>query len=119
MMMIRRVRASSRLARAAERRRSSSTYDAIVVGGGVVGCAVLRELTVSRGWRCLLVEASPHLCAGASSGNTGIACTAADVAPGTIEHACLAEGAGLNVAAWEALGVPGRAHGACSMHRSF
>ena len=55
-----------------------------VVGGGVVGCAVLRELTVHLGWRVLLVEASPHLAAGASSGNTGIACTASDVAPGTL-----------------------------------
>ena len=26
-------------------------WDALVVGGGVVGCAVLRELTVRRGWR--------------------------------------------------------------------
>ena len=45
-------------------------WDAVVVGGGVVGCAVLRELTVHLGWRVLLVEASPHLAAGASSGDT-------------------------------------------------
>ena len=43
-------------------------WDAVVVGGGVVGLAVLRELTVHRGWRCLLLEASPHLVSGASSG---------------------------------------------------
>ena len=26
-------------------------WDAVVVGGGVVGCAVLRELTARLGWR--------------------------------------------------------------------
>jgi glycerol-3-phosphate dehydrogenase len=87
-------------------------WDAVVVGGGVVGCAVLRELTVNLGWRVLLVEASPHLAAGASSGNTGIACTASDVAPGTLEHACLLEGAWLNLPTYRALNVPHRASGA-------
>ena len=28
-------------------------WDAVVVGGGVVGCAVLRELTVRLGWLTL------------------------------------------------------------------
>ena len=87
-------------------------WDAVVVGGGVVGCAVLRELTVHLGWRVLLVEASPHLAAGASSGNTGIACTASDVAPGTLEHACLLEGTRLNLPTYRALNVPHRASGA-------
>jgi len=86
-------------------------WDAIVVGGGVVGCAVLRELTVGRGLRCLLVEASQHLVAGASSGNTGIACTASDVAPGTIEHACLSEGTKLNLPTYRQLNVPHRPTG--------
>ena len=86
-------------------------WDAIVVGGGVVGCAVLRELTVNLGWRVLMVEASPHLAAGASSGNTGIACTASDVDPGTLEHACLVEGTLLNLPAYRALNVPHRASG--------
>ena len=92
-------------------------WDAIVVGGGVVGCAVLRELTVFRSWRCLLVEASPNLVAGASSGNTGIACTASDVEPGTLEHACLSEGTQLNVPTWRALNLPHRASGAMYVAR--
>ena len=90
---------------------SKKIWDAIVVGGGVVGCAVLRELTVHRGWRCLLIEASSHLVAGASSGNTGIACTASDVTPGTIEHSCLVEGTRLNVPTYRALNVPHRTSG--------
>lgn len=87
---------------------SRRPFDAIVIGGGVVGIAVLRELTVKRGWRCLLVEAAPHLLAGASSGNTGIACTASDVQPGTLEHSCLTRGTKLNLPTWEALHVPHR-----------
>ena len=58
-----------------------------------------------------MVEASPHLAAGASSGNTGIACTASDVAPGTLEHSCLVEGTRLNLPTYRALNVPHRASG--------
>jgi len=88
-----------------------SCYDVIVVGGGVVGCAVLRELTVHRGLCCMLVEASPHLVSGASSGNTGIACTEHDVAPGTLEYACLQDASRLNVPTYQALNVPHRPSG--------
>ena len=48
---------------------------------------------------------------GASSGNTGIACTASDVSPGTLEHACLVEGTVLNLPTYRALNVPHRASG--------
>jgi hypothetical protein len=51
--------------------RLGARWDAVVVGGGVVGAAVLRELTVVRRLRCLLVEASHNLVAGASSGKHG------------------------------------------------
>ena len=88
-----------------------TSFDAVVIGGGVVGCAVLRELTVHRGWRCLLLEGSQHLVSGASSGNTGIACTASDVAPGTLEHECLSTGTQLNVPTYRALNVPHRPSG--------
>lgn len=50
---------------------SPVVYDAAVVGGGVVGLAVLRELAV-RGYRVALIEKEAHLVAGAaSSGNSG------------------------------------------------
>ena len=88
-----------------------AAWDAIVVGGGVVGCAVLRELTIRLGLRCLLLEASPHLVAGASSGNTGIACTPSDVPEHTTERQCLLEGVALNDAAYTALNVPHRRTG--------
>ena len=91
--------------------RESSCFDVIVVGGGVVGCAVLRELTVHRGLCCMLVEASPHLVSGASSGNTGTACTEHDVAPGTLEYVCLQDASRLNVPTYQALNVPHRPMG--------
>jgi glycine/D-amino acid oxidase-like deaminating enzyme len=43
-------------------------FDVLVIGGGVVGCSVLAELT-KHGYRCLLVEKEPELLSGASSGN--------------------------------------------------
>jgi len=76
----------------------------------VVGAAVCRELTL-QGYACLLLERSPHLASGASSGNTGIACTASDVEEGTVEHSCLVEGTSLNLETYKALNIPHRASG--------
>ena len=97
---------------------SPVVYDAAVVGGGVVGLAVLRELAV-HGYRVALLEKESHLVAGAaSSGNsgtiilfvlrageshcrvltttgslvceqTGIGCTGYDAPSGTLERALL------------------------------
>lgn len=35
-------------------------YDIVIVGGGVVGCAVLRAATL-QGWKCALLESESHL----------------------------------------------------------
>ena len=43
-------------------------YDIAIIGGGVVGCAVLHELT-NQGYRCILLEKEGDLVTGASSGN--------------------------------------------------
>ena len=63
--------------RAAERREKDYRAKALKLYPWVCGrCAReftrenLRELTVHLGWRVLLVEASPHLAAGASPGHT-------------------------------------------------
>ena len=67
----------------------SERYDAAVIGGGVIGLSVLRELAV-RGHRVVLLEKEPHLVAGAaSSGNSGIGCTGYDAPAGTLERALL------------------------------
>ena len=52
-------------------------YDVVVIGGGVVGCAVARELSFSHA-RVLLVEAAHDVCEGAFKGNTGIATSGGD-----------------------------------------
>jgi glycerol-3-phosphate dehydrogenase len=58
--------------------------DVVVIGGGVVGCAVAWRLS-STGARVTLVEAAHDLCEGASKGNTGIATSGGDCHPGTLE----------------------------------
>jgi glycerol-3-phosphate dehydrogenase len=57
--------------------------DVVVIGGGVVGCAVAWRLS-STGARVTLVEAAHDLCEGASKGNTGIATSGGDCHPGTL-----------------------------------
>ena len=44
--------------------------DVLVIGGGVTGSGVMRDLAL-RGIRCLLVDRQ-DLCAGASGGNHGL-----------------------------------------------
>ena len=58
--------------------------DVVVIGGGVVGCAIAWRLS-STPARVTLVEAAHDLCEGASKGNTGIATSGGDAAPGTLE----------------------------------
>lgn len=65
-----------------------STYDLIVIGGGVVGLACLRAATL-KGWKCALVEAEADLLSHASGGNSGIVCTGVDAAAGTLERALI------------------------------
>ena len=47
---------------------SDTVYDVIIVGGGVVGCAIAYTLS-EQGYKCLLLEKEKYLVAGASSGN--------------------------------------------------
>ena len=47
---------------------ATCVYDVLVVGGGVVGCAIIHELTL-HGYRCVLLEKGEHLVSGASAGN--------------------------------------------------
>lgn len=66
----------------------AKVYDLIVIGGGVVGLAVLRAATL-HGWDCALVEAEEELLSQASGSNSGIACTGVDATPGTLERALI------------------------------
>jgi glycerol-3-phosphate dehydrogenase len=59
-------------------------FEVAIVGAGVVGCAVARELS-RRGAHCVLVEAAADVGAGTSKANTAIHHTGFDAKPGTVE----------------------------------
>jgi glycerol-3-phosphate dehydrogenase len=58
--------------------------DVVVVGGGVVGCAVAWRLARTAA-RVAVVEAAHDVGEGASKGNSGIAASGYDCTPGTLE----------------------------------
>ena len=70
-------------------------FDVAVVGGGVVGCAILHEFT-SLGLSCILCEKEENLVSGASSGNSGTLHTGFDAPLDSLELQCLQRARGLN-----------------------
>ncbi|MHB9857572.1 FAD-dependent oxidoreductase [Streptomyces sp. YIM S03343] len=68
------------------------TYDVAVVGAGVVGCAIARELAHHTSLRVALVEAQDDVGQGTSKANTAILHTGFDAAPGTLEARLVREG---------------------------
>nr|BBH95316.1 FAD/NAD(P)-binding oxidoreductase [Thermogemmatispora argillosa] len=64
--------------------------DILVIGGGVVGCAILRALTRYDASTALL-EQYPDVCEGTSKANSAIVHTGFDARPGTLEARLLAE----------------------------
>lgn len=86
-------------------------YDVAVIGGGVVGCAVLNALT-ENGLTCVMCERNSDLVAEASSGNSGIVHTGFDVQPGSIEHKCLEMSRGLNKKVFDKYNIPFKELGA-------
>jgi glycerol-3-phosphate dehydrogenase len=70
---------------------SDTIYDVVVVGGGVVGCAVARLLS-HHDVTVALVEAGPDLGAGTSKANTAILHTGFDATPGSVESRLVARG---------------------------
>jgi glycerol-3-phosphate dehydrogenase len=64
--------------------------DVLVIGGGVVGSAVLRELSRYSA-RVVLLERNPDVCEGTSKSNSAIVHTGFDALPGTLEARLLAD----------------------------
>src|SRR5471032_1560628 len=75
-----------------------------VIGGGVVGCAVLHALT-RRGVEATLLEAEDGLALGASGTNSGILHTGFDSIPGGLETRLILRSATLRERMHEELGV--------------
>ena len=61
---------------------TKTDYDVIVIGGGVVGCAVARELARYR-CRAALLERTEDVCSGTSKANSAIVHAGFDAKPGT------------------------------------
>ncbi|GAA3149420.1 NAD(P)/FAD-dependent oxidoreductase [Streptomyces rameus] len=70
----------------------SAPYDVAIVGAGVVGCAIARELARHPRLRVALVEAQDDVGQGTSKANTAILHTGFDATPGTLEARLVREG---------------------------
>jgi len=67
------------------------TYDVAVIGGGVVGCAILRRLAIG-GANCVLLEKTADILGGASKANSALLHTGFDAPTGSLEVACMQSG---------------------------
>ena len=59
-------------------------YDVIVIGGGVVGCSILRELS-KYDLKLALLEKEEDVCSGTSKANSGIVHAGYDAKEGTLK----------------------------------
>ncbi|MEV4949046.1 NAD(P)/FAD-dependent oxidoreductase [Streptomyces sp. NPDC053755] len=80
-------------------------YDVAVVGAGVVGCALARELAC-HDLRVALVEASGDVGDGTSKANTAILHTGFDAVPGSLEGRLVREGRRRLLAYADEAGIP-------------
>jgi glycerol-3-phosphate dehydrogenase len=69
----------------------SVDWDVVIVGAGVVGAAIARELAQFE-LRCVLVEAGRDVGAGTSKANTALLHTGFDAEPGTLESRLVRRG---------------------------
>jgi len=65
--------------------------DLVIVGAGVVGCALFRRFALG-GLKPLLLERGPDILGGASKGNSAMLHTGYDGMPGSLELACVRAG---------------------------
>lgn len=66
-------------------------YDIAVIGGGVVGLAILRRFAMA-GLACVLLERGADILSGASRGNSALLHTGFDAPAGSLELACMQAG---------------------------
>ena len=64
---------------------------AVIIGAGVVGCAIFRRLSLA-GLEPLLLEAGSDILSGASKANSALLHTGFDAPEGSIELACMQDG---------------------------
>lgn len=81
------------------------SFDVCVIGGGVVGCAMMRRLTLE-GLRVLLLERASDILAGASKANSAILHTGFDAPTDSVELACMQAGYQEYLSIREAMNLP-------------
>ena len=59
-------------------------YDVVIIGGGVVGCAIAREMA-KQDRKIALIERAADVCEGSSKANSGIIHAGYDAIPGTLK----------------------------------
>jgi glycerol-3-phosphate dehydrogenase len=74
-----------------ETARTSAPYDIVVIGGGVVGCAVARRFTLD-GAKVALLERGSDILSGASKANSALLHTGFDAPPESLELQCMQAG---------------------------
>ncbi len=72
-------------------REPIASSKAVIVGAGVVGCAIFRRLAIA-GLEPLLLEAAPDILDGASKGNSALLHTGFDAPEDSIELSCIQSG---------------------------
>ena len=87
--------------------RLPTQADVVVIGGGVVGCAIARELS-RYSLSVVLLESAPDVAMGTSKANSGILHAGFDNEPGTLKARLNVRGAHLYQAISEDLGIPRR-----------
>ena len=75
-----------------------TVVDVVVVGAGIVGAAIARDLA-GTGLRVTLVEGRDDVGDGTSKANTALLHTGFDATPGTLESRLVARGSGMAAAA--------------------
>lgn len=83
----------------------SDRFDIAIVGAGVVGCAIARELS-RYALRTILIEARTDLGDGVSKGNSAVLSTGADTPFGSLECRLVARGHERYLAEAPAMGLP-------------
>ncbi len=81
------------------------TFDVAVIGGGVVGCAILRRLALG-GAHCVLLEKGFDILSGSSKGNGGLLHTGFDAPARSIELECMQAGYREYLGIRESLNLP-------------
>ena len=84
---------------------NDSIYDLIVIGGGVVGCAIMRKLTL-QGLKPILLEKGGDILSGASKSNSGVLHTGFDAPEGSLEHKLVQKGYKEYLSIYEKFNLP-------------